>query len=83
MITTQMAKEFARDLLGTLKTKGYKNTLRTVRDIANIMNISIDKAIRFIVVAERNGFMCSDNLKTENYISGFTLYKVWEDNITV
>lgn len=81
MITREMAKEFAKDYLTTLNSNGKKNTFRSAREIANLMNISIEKAIRFIVVSKANGFMCDDNRPMPNYMNFPTLFKVWEKNL--
>ena len=80
-VTRGMAKEFARDYLGTLKAHGKRNTYRSPREIARLMNITVDKAIKFIVVAKANNFMYDDNKATAHYISAPTLFKVCEANI--
>ena len=80
-VTRGMAKEFARDYLGTLKAHGKRNTYRSPREIARLMNITVDKAIKFIVVAKANDFMYEDNKATTSYIPSMTLFKVWEENI--
>ena len=81
MVTVGMAKEFARDYLGTLKANGMKNTFRSVKEIARLMNISVDKAIRFIGVAKANDFMCDDNNTMPSYMPSLTLFKVYETNL--
>lgn len=80
-ITVAQAKEFARDYLGTLKAKGMRNTYRSVREIARIMEIDVDKANHFVLTAERNNFMCRDGLVLENFMHFPTLFAVWEANI--
>ena len=81
MPTSQQAKEFTRDYLGTLKAKGMKNTFRSAREIARIMGIDADKAIRFVVSAKANGYMCDDAIPMPSYINFPTLFKVWEEHI--
>ena len=80
-ITEKQAKEFARDYLGTLKAKGMKNTYRSVKEIAKIMEIDFDKANHFVITAERNKFMCRDGLELKNFMNFPTLFKAWETNI--
>lgn len=82
-ITTEMAREFARDYLGTLKEKGMENVLRSVKEIASIMNVDFDTASRFTAVAVYNEFMCRDRYNVKGYINFPTLYRVWEDNIAI
>lgn len=83
MITVEMAKEFARDYLGTLKAKGLKNTFRSTMEIARIMGIDFNKACRFVTVAKENRFMCADAYSLPRYMAFPTLFKVWEEHITV
>jgi len=78
MVTVAMAKKFAEDYLRTLKANGMKNTFRSAREIARLMNIAVDKVFRFIVVASANGFMCADNNPMLSYMQPMTLFKVWE-----
>ena len=82
MITVEMTKEFARDYLGTLKAKGLKNSFRSIKEIARIMNIDFNKACKFVVIAKDNGYMCEDNYSLPKYMTFPTLFKVWEEHLT-
>ena len=83
MVTVEQAKEFARDYLGTLKAKGLKNTFRSIKEISRIMGIDFNKACRFVIVAKENKFMCADAFSLPRYMAFPTLFKVWEEHITV
>ena len=79
-ITNGMAKEFCRDYIGTCKTKEinpYK--FRTVKQIAKIMEIPVNKAIDFIVVAEKANYMVKDAYDIPDTSDFPRMFKVWED----
>lgn len=70
--TVDAAKEFCRDLLGTV---GHNNPM-SVKTIAAKMGIEYDKALNFCIVAKRSGFMSTDNYNLPSYMLFPTLYKV-------
>ena len=81
MVTLEMAKEFTRDYLGTLKAKGLKNEYHDVKTIAQIMGMDFNTVCHFVVVAEHNKFMCKDAYETSNYCNFPRLFKVWESHM--
>lgn len=79
-VTKEMAKEFCRDYLGTLKAQNKRNCFNTVANIARTMGITTNKAMDFIIASKANGFMCDDNNPTDT-IYRLTLYKVMESHL--